>query len=349
MEAERGDVITFDPEVFPPNAPVAISLSSGLSPLDQGYLTIDASNAGVILDGSNITIPEFQHGIVISSNYNIIRGLQIVGFTDAGIALSPGSQYNLIGGDRNIGDGALGQGNLISGNHFGVGMWEETTSHNTIQGNYIGITLDATAAWGNAGGGIHSNGAAQNLITGNVIGGNESVGVYLSWVLDGNNTITDNMIGVGPDGNPLANGAGIIIDHTSHNVVGPGNTIAYNLGDGISFWEDTPNNAVTQNSIHDNDERGIAITSPSQGTPQPPVILNFDLQAGTVTGTACPNCTVEIFSDNGDEGAIYEEQALADENGAFTLEKGASLAGPFLTATATDADGNTSEFSPPAQ
>lgn len=347
-EAQRGDVITFDPEVFPPDKPVTIAISIGLPALAQGYLTIDASNAGVIMDGSSITTQEFVHGIVISSDHNIIRGLQIVGFTDAGIALSPGCQYNIIGGDRNIGDGPLGQGNLISGNHFGVGMWEEVTSYNTIQGNYIGVTVDGTAAWGNQQDGIHSVGANQNLITDNVIGGNET-GIYLSWVSDGGNSVTNNLVGVGPSGSPLGNRTGIIIDHTSHNVVGPGNTIAHNLGDGISFWEDTPDNTVSQNSIHDNDGRGIAMTSPDQNMPQPPVILNVDIQTGTVSGTACANCIVEIFSDNGDEGAIYEGQVQADANGAFTFEKGTSLAGPFLTGTATDADGSTSEFSPPSQ
>jgi hypothetical protein len=194
IEARRGDVITFDPSVFPPDAPVAISLSSGLPELDQGYLTIDASDAGVILDGSNITTPEFVHGIAITSDNNIVRGLQIVGFSDAGIALGRGAQYNLIGGDRSIGDGPLGQGNLISGNHFGVGMWEEATSHNTIEGNYIGVSIDGIAAWGNKQDGIHSVGATQNLITDNVIGGNQT-GIYLSWVSDGSNTLTNNLIG----------------------------------------------------------------------------------------------------------------------------------------------------------
>ena len=350
IEAGRGDVITFDPEVFPPDAPVTISLSSGLSPLDSGYVKIDASDAGVILDGSNITEPEFQHGIVIESDYNIIRGLQIVGFTDAGVALNPGSQYNVIGGDRIIGDGPLGQGNLISGNHFGIGMWEARTSHNTIQGNYIGVTLDGIAAWGNPGGGIHSNGAAQNLIVDNVISGNESVGIMLCCVEYGRNTVIDNLIGVGPGGIHLGNGeAGIIIDRTRYNVLGPGNIIAYNLGDAISFGGDVPYNTVTQNSIHDNDGRGIVITSPDPSTPQPPTILNFDLDAGIVSGMACANCIVEIFSDGDDEGAIFEGQAVADSNGAFTFEKGVPLTGPFLTATATDPDGSTSEFSPPVR
>jgi hypothetical protein len=345
LDASRYDVITFDPAVFPPDAPVTIRLSGGLSPLEQGYLTIDASNAGVVLDGSHITVPEFVHGIVISSDYNIIRGLQIVGFTDAGIALNPGSQYNVIGGDRDIGDGPLGQGNRISGNHFGIGMWEATTSHNTIQGNYIGVTLDGTAAWGNPGGGIHSNGAAQNLIVDNVISGNESVGIMLCCVEEGRNVVIDNLIGVGPTGNPIGNGeAGITIDRTRHNVIGPGNVIAYNLGDGISFWDDVPYNSVTQNSIHDNGGRGIA-----QSSPPPPSILGFDLETGIVSGTACASCIIEIFSDGGDEGGSYEGQTQADENGAFSFEKGTSLMGPFLTATATNPDGNTSEFAQPVE
>lgn len=66
-----------------------------------------------------------------------------------------------------------------------------------------------------------------------------------------------------------------------------------------------------------------------------------------VSGTACPSCIVEIFSDTGDEGAVYEGQTQADENGAFAFEKGAPLAGPHLTATATDE--STSEFSLPVR
>jgi hypothetical protein len=65
-----------------------------------------------------------------------------------------------------------------------------------------------------------------------------------------------------------------------------------------------------------------------------------------VTGTACANCTVEVFSDNSDEGEVYEDRAIADGGGNWTLDKGAALTGPRLTATATDAAGNTSEFSP---
>src|SRR3989304_5233448 len=156
-EAKPYDVITFDPSIFPPDAPATIAVTSGLPELNQGNISIDASDAGVILDGSNVTIQEFVNGISISSDNNIIRGLQIVGFSGAGIGLNGGAQYNLIGGEQNVGVRAwAGQGNLISGNHFGVGLWDETTSHNMIKGNFIGSNLDWTATWGNAQDGIHS-------------------------------------------------------------------------------------------------------------------------------------------------------------------------------------------------
>ena len=125
--ANQGDSITFDPTVFPPNVPATITLTSGLPVLSQGSLTIDASNAGVILDGSEITDPEFQYGLHILSDSNTIRGLQIVGFPNAGIALERGASRNLIGGDRGVGTGPLGQGNLIGGNgNFGIALWDES-------------------------------------------------------------------------------------------------------------------------------------------------------------------------------------------------------------------------------
>jgi len=350
LDAQSGDTITFDPAVFPPSAPATIYPSSQLPPITQGNMMIDASNAGMILDGRKITTPQSVDGLSLSSNSNTIRGLQIVGFSDAGIALHSGASYNVIGGDWGIGAGPLGQGNLISGNgNFGIGLWDEGTSHNTIQGNYIGITLDGMATWGHSRDGIHSNGANHNLITGNVIGGNNNAGVMLCCVADGGNVVTGNIIGTDEGGaNPLGNHlAGVLIDRTSYNVIGPGNIIAYNTGQGIMFWENTAYNTVTQNSIHDNGDKGINLASASDARLSAPLILEFDLQVGSLAGWACANCTVEVFSDSSDEGAIYEGQTKADSNGEFNFSKGVSFTGPHLTATATAPDGNTSEFSAP--
>jgi hypothetical protein len=76
-----------------------------------------------------------------------------------------------------------------------------------------------------------------------------------------------------------------------------------------------------------------------------PVILAAT--STTVSGTACPGCTVEVFSDDGDEGRIYEGTAVAEASGVFAFDRGSPLKGPYVTATATDGTGNTSAFSIP--
>jgi hypothetical protein len=53
LDAQNGETITFDAIVFPSDAPVTIFITSGLPEIMQGNVTIDASNAGVILDGNN--------------------------------------------------------------------------------------------------------------------------------------------------------------------------------------------------------------------------------------------------------------------------------------------------------
>ncbi|MBN2048191.1 MAG: right-handed parallel beta-helix repeat-containing protein, partial [Anaerolineaceae bacterium] len=54
--AQPGDTITFDPAVFPLDNPRVISLTQELPPIQRGSITIDASGAGVILDGARINV-----------------------------------------------------------------------------------------------------------------------------------------------------------------------------------------------------------------------------------------------------------------------------------------------------
>ena len=289
LDAQSGDTITFDPTVFPPSAPATIYLNNELPCINQGNLTIDASEAGVILDGSNILEVEWASGLVIFSNDNIIQGLQIINFSGAGINLD-GAHHNTIGGDRSVGSGPIGQGNLISGNSDGIGL--NGASDNIIASNLIGTDATATDAFGN-----------------------KNPGIFIE-------------------------------DGASHNVIGLGNIIAYNDDYGIDIRGlSSIGNTITQNSIHDNTLSGINLPEGGDATLFPPVILNYDLEAGIASGGVCANCTVEIFSDAGSEGEFYEGQTIADDMGSFILNKGVPFTGSHLTATATDVDGNTSEFS----
>jgi len=294
LDAGSGDTITFDPTVFPPTAPATIYVSSELPPLSQGHLTVDASNAGVVLDGSNIG-EDFVPGLQVVSNGNTVQGLQIVNFIPgAGIALSGGAQDNVIGGDRSVGSGPVGQGNLTSRGDIGIGLWDDRTAFNTVTGNLIGTDVGGAGNWGNDGSGI--------------------------WMDDG----------------------------ASHNTIGPDNAIAYNKVYGIEMrGSNTVGNPITHNSIHDNERGGIYLWEGGNTGLSAPLIVDFDVNAGTVAGSTCPNCTVEIFSDGEDEGETYEGQATADSAGAFAFDKGASFTGPHLTATATESSGDTSAFSAP--
>jgi len=350
LSAHSGDSITFDPAVFPPKAPVTIALASGLPPINQGYLTVDASNAGVILDGSKIQETS-TNGLSIPSNGNAIRGLQIVRFPSTGVALHSGAQNNTIGGDQHIGTVPLGQGNLVSGNKGQGIIISDGASHNTIVGNYVGTDVSGTAAWGNIIG-IEMNVASYNQVIGNLVSSNTGGGIQL-WGTSTthDNTISGNRIGTDASG---GNALGIqsigvgIHDGASHNIIGPDNLIAYNRNGGILVTDPSSlYNTVTRNSIHDNDGGGIGLLDGGNMDLQAPYFLEFDLGAGAVTGWAGANRTVEIFSESRDEGKIYEGQTTADGLGDFAFHKSASFAGPRLTATATDADGNTSEFSNP--
>jgi hypothetical protein len=122
LDAQPGDVITFDTAVFPPDAPQTISVNSALPQILQGHLTIDASDAGVILDGSQLPRDTWITGLDVLSDGNTIRGMQVINFTGTGIVVTSHARNNTIGGDRNTGAGPIGQGNLSSGNNFGIGV-----------------------------------------------------------------------------------------------------------------------------------------------------------------------------------------------------------------------------------
>ncbi len=81
--------------------------------------------------------------------------------------------------------------------------------------------------------------------------------------------------------------------------------------------------------------------------------LHAPLLAGAtqylVSGTACLTCTVEIFRAAGGTGAygqgqIFAGSAVAGAGGAFSVTVSGIAVGDYVTATSTDALGNTSEF-----
>ncbi len=197
LDARSGDIITFDPATFPANEPKPINLYSQLPVIDQGYLTLDASNAGVVLNGSHVG-GEWTPGLDIWSDYNVIKGLGILSFSGPGISIQGNSNFNTIGGDRAIGLGQIGEGNFVGANSDGIAV---SGSDNIIKGNLVGIIGVDAEDWnvGNRAAGIFlAENASRNTIgPDNIIAYNGTVGgcgiEYIS--LDArDNNLTANII-----------------------------------------------------------------------------------------------------------------------------------------------------------
>jgi hypothetical protein len=313
LDAHQGDTITFDTSIFPPDNPATIYFSNYVLPnISQGDITIDASNAGVILDGSYL--PQGgnnNYGLRISSDRNTVMGLQIFNFEGTAIYLEGGS-FNTVGGDRSIGIGPLGQGNLIGGyGYSGIGVLPFCEG-NTITGNYIGTDASGNKTLGFMKAGIWFEGIDThrnpNLIR-NIVGPD--------------NIIANN----GYTKNPEGNIGGVVIESVEVTVT------------------------LTANSIYDNSGPGIVYYDTADAAweliPAPPVILYFELDPGLVSGHTCENCLVEIFSTDTEEGKIFEGSVISNQYGNFVFSKDGALSGPFLTATTRSVDEITSEFSLP--
>jgi parallel beta-helix repeat protein len=306
-DAVASDEITFDPTTFLPGTPATISLATPLPYITVDNLTIDASNAGVILDGSALTgnniglrIDDYVEGITI-------RGLQIVNFY-LGILLDNAAN-NTIGGDRAVGVGPMGQGNLISGNSYaGMQLQLPGTTNNAILGNFIGTDLSGTSAYGNTNGGIvilygpsqnviggsHSAGVCDgpcNLISGSGVGvviysggseDNEVLGNFIGSDLSGDNSIGSQEQGV------------LVGDEASQNVIGgthtagvcdgPCNLISGHSDAGVAFRDSgTTGNQVLGNFIG-TDSSGNSANGNSFGG----VVIAFGASHNVIGGSHSP-------------------------------------------------------------
>jgi hypothetical protein len=171
--------------------------------------------------------------------------------------------------------------------------------------------------------------------------------VWLNWI-----GVDVDLFDTWEEGGPMGNAFfGVVIGNSPNNLV-LRNTIAYNGTAGGSVGVriggvTAVSNEITTNSIHSNAGLGIEIVDQAQNGIQPPRILSVDCTF-VVGDNAPPGGRVEIFSDNADEGRIYEGSVIADGTGQWVFMD--EYDGPNLTATVTYPlpGGDTSAFSIPA-
>ncbi len=254
---QPGDSITFDVAVFPRNSPTTIRPQSVFPVIQRDGVVIDASNAGVIIDGSALS-GRFEAGLEIASKGNTIKGLRIIEFPFVGIFIrgnggntidrnvisrnreagvfiaNPNRNRvvgNLIGTDATgrqglgrqqigvnvfyqpgngtetgpdlIGGTDPGDANVIAGND-GAEVYLHNGRGIAVIGNYLGTDATGSMRVGSCPNAIATSFAAGNVISGNVMVG-EQQGIFIIDPGSHCNLVANNWIGVSKTGIPLTN------------------------------------------------------------------------------------------------------------------------------------------------
>ena len=358
-----GGVMTIKPKTELPEIEDAVTIDGYTQTGASKNALTQGTNAvlKVELNGEDTEPETSAHGLHIMASNSVVRGLAINRFggigidigsvaaeaqdnrvvgnfigTDVsgtldrgndfrGVVIFKGSSGNTIGGSR------PGARNIISGNgSHGIGI-VSSSSDNAVMGNLIGTKKDGTSALTNAGDGVHIDGNATDNLIGGTLSGSA-------------NTIAFN------------GGDGVSVGHPDEHMVGP---------------DTSTGNSILRNSIFENalgidlvggSEIGFGTTANDEGPnnlQNKPVLTSAATGGGstTVQGTinSTPNTTftIRFFSNpptGGAEGKKYigSKSVTTNDNGndSFSFSPAQKVRELHsITATATDPDGNTSEFS----
>jgi hypothetical protein len=308
-----------------------VSLSPGATNTHVGGLTpVPGTPPGNVIAGSSGPGVNIPTGV--SSNF--IQG-NLIGTNAAGTAALANLDGIQIQGSSNlIGGNTANARNVISGNNrYGIflGTNNATVQDNMIQGNFIGTKINGTQLLGNAADGIFVVESIQNTIGGTVAAGG------------------------GPPGNVIAGnaGSGIGVSFGAFGVTGLailGNSIFSNGGLGI----DLSDNGLTLNDDGDGDT-GV---NNLQNFPVITSVTNsggMTTIAGRLNSAASTTYHIEFFGNDAIDSSSYGEGKTfigfkdvpigASGNINFNQSFPQILPGQRVTATATDPNGNTSEFS----
>ncbi|MCX6553022.1 MAG: right-handed parallel beta-helix repeat-containing protein, partial [Acidobacteria bacterium] len=285
---------------------------------------------------------------------------------------------NIIGVRLNYPNTVTVRDNTISGN-AAEGILLVGGAGNVIRNNFIGTVPGGLSAVPNGSNGITLYDGSQNtVIRDNVISGN---GIGLPgeanrWGIEiqqsgglafvAGTQFLHNTIGLSSAGAALPNlSGGISANAAGVTIIGTpadGNVIAGNSGIGVLVIAGTA--TIRGNSIYDNDgigidlgADGVTVNDPGDGDAGPNGLQNSPVLSNATTAgvdfalsAPDPNYTYEFFSSPAcdptgfGEGRTLLGSWTAGPTGTAMFSLDAAV-GSFITATATDASGNTSEFS----
>lgn len=292
---------------------------------------------------------------------NVGNGIEVDGTAHSDVIGGPQPTFNVI--PENVISANGGDGVAIDGRAHGI----------TVNNGYIGTDVTGHDRLGNAESGVYlGSGTSGNVIGSTnatlltVISANQGDGVDMEGTTG--NSVVGTLIGVnaGDTGTMSNGGDGILLNNSSHNVIGgtaapngprgPANVIFDNALDSV-FVQSGIDNGIRGNSIYNNSSMGIELGSGANLNQAAPVLTNVVTGAstqisGTLTSRPKTTYTIEFFANilPGSRGRAFLglEKVRTNASGVatFTFNGPAPPAGyPYITATATDPNNNTSEFS----
>lgn len=309
---------------------------SGSRRVDNGgngvmVMSAPSNHIGGILEGHrNVISGNSQSGIRIegaTSTGNRVIG-NLIGTDPAGLVDIGNLQQGvlLLNAPANeVGSAEAGGGNLISGNkQAGVRIEGAGSQMNRVFGNAIGLALDGVSALGNAFEGINLlNNASSNHLGGvnpgeaNRVAFNGADGL---WLQSGSNNVAR--------GNSIHSNLGLGID------LGPDGKLNNDAGDGdvgANFLQNYPQILVASNSA-----AGLWVAGTLNSRSNTVYLIDFYSNAQSDPST------------NGEAQFYLGSTSVStgpDGNASFGLLLQVAR-GRWISASATDPNGNTSEFSP---
>ncbi|MDQ6651885.1 MAG: hypothetical protein M3Y84_03985, partial [Acidobacteriota bacterium] len=305
-----------------PNTFDGVAITQGASNNIIGGTTPSATNVisgnsrfGVLLFGQASNVPN-----------NVVEG-NFIGTNASGqFAIGNMTGVGLVGVTSNTIGGTLpGARNVISGNAQ-EGIHSNSSSSQTIQGNYIGTDVTGTAAIPNGFHGINlftvgATPSANNLIggsavgAGNLISANQGAGISIGGTGSDSNVIQGNLIGTDASGNaPLGNTQGGISIGTAGNLIGgtaggARNVISGNSGNGVTIF----GSASTGNQVQGN----FIGTDAAGGSALPNNSAVFISASGNTIGGAAGNLIAfnrqdGVLVDTGGRNAIFSNSIFVN-------------------------------------
>ncbi|HJW28680.1 MAG TPA: NosD domain-containing protein, partial [Saprospiraceae bacterium] len=361
--AEAGVLMAGDSNIVSGNV-IGINSFGQLSPCQFGVFVSGIRN---VIGGIHA-----GEGNLISGNDIGIAAYTLGGFTGI-LGNFIGTNYNAtlvapnrvgidnIGPNTYIGSNDQAGANVISGNTESGVLIGTMASNVVVQHNFIGTNPQGNIALPNRDGITLGPGSTNCEVHDNLISDNTNNGILISGIQGPQLESDDHLIA----GNVIRyNGnAGIALSGAANNnIIGsslsndfPLNEIQNNGVAGIvtqSGLGVPTGNTIRKNKIYENNTSGIRILAGQNNIP-PPVLLTYvalDQTTATVTGThPSIGARIDFYLGDPDQADNYEGrewlgEATVNASGHFS-EIIPICACDSIVATATDAQGNTSEFS----